>query len=184
MRALGTKDGLEPPNSCRRRQSGRVVQTTGAAAIRAPQVIRELLCVEQAHHSRGSAVEPHIDRPRRAQTYGNDGTDANPSSLSPQHAEPHEGQDGHCQCPALPKASPARGRDLVADRGAGRGAKTLPAGYGAKNPSPGWQTTARAFRRLGCSASRARCRGCRARPEKDPARQVGRAPHGAYGRQR
>ena len=53
--------------------------------------------------------------------------DANASPLSPQHAEPHEGQDGHGQRPALPEAPPARVRDLVADIGAGRGAETLPA---------------------------------------------------------
>ena len=90
------------------------------------ELIGELLGVEQAHHCRRAARWPRIDCPRRAQTCGNNGH-ANASSLSPQQAEPHEGQDGHCQRRALPKASPARLRDLVADIGTGRGAETLPA---------------------------------------------------------
>ena len=128
MRALGTKHGLY---ATKRVAGGGNPIGLYKGLVLQPferrKLIRELLRVEQAHHRRRCrALGPDIDRPRRAQTYGGHRAYANASALSPQHAERHEGQDGHGQRPALPEASSARLRDFVADIGAGRGAETLP----------------------------------------------------------
>ena len=76
MRALGTKDGLD---AAERVAGGGNPIGLHKRLVLQPferrELIRELLGVEQAHHRRrGRALGPDIDRPRRAQTYGNHGS--------------------------------------------------------------------------------------------------------------